>query len=628
MRQGVKIIVCSLMLVPVLAPVFDAHGSLPPKRVLVLYSEDKAHPAHQLTERGILSAFGLNKAFDVQLYTEYLDVTRFGAISQARATADFLRRKYSGMEIHAIIAVYPYAVDFLIGERRNLFPEVPIIATEITRSYAENLERSPARRYVTGTVLGDNITGLLEAALDLRPETKRFALIAGTAPNDAFGEQICRRGLRSYAGRIELIDLTKLSMEETLSRVGSLPPDTLVLYSTVFRDGTDKTFVPREALSSIAKASPVPVFSLYDSYLGFGTVGGRLVSFEEQGRESAALALRVMGGEPPAAIPFGGEQAYVNAYDWRELKRWGLDESALPADAIILNKPVSAWEAYKVYILGYVALCLLEAALIILLIVQRRRKKVAEAEAARTRTELQHVERFSRMGELTASLAHEINQPLGAIQSSAQAALRFLDSATPDLNLFRTILQNIVQDDKRAAGVITSLRSMLKREEGRKEPLDMNTVLDDVLNLLESEAIVRNVKLECDIDRSLPPVLGDKIQLQQVVLNLVMNAAEAMSESPHEYEKRRIILRTQATGHGVQVAVRDFGPGIDPAKLSDIWRPFFTTKTTGLGVGLSVSRSIIQAHGGRISAENHPDGGAMFSFEIPVFNKQQAKSGE
>jgi C4-dicarboxylate-specific signal transduction histidine kinase len=163
---------------------------------------------------------------------------------------------------------------------------------------------------------------------------------------------------------------------------------------------------------------------------------------------------------------------------------------------------------------------------------------------------------------------------------------------------------------------------MLKREEREREPLNINTVLDEVLNLFHSEAIVRNVAIERDFDRSLPPVFADKIQLQQVALNLVVNAADAMSENPHEHEKRKIILRTHATDHGIQVAVRDFGPGIDPAKLDDIWQPFFTTKSAGLGMGLNVSRSIVQAHGGRIWAENQPDGGAMFTFEIPVIRSQ------
>ncbi|MGZ3595036.1 MAG: sensor histidine kinase, partial [Syntrophales bacterium] len=246
-------------------------------------------------------------------------------------------------------------------------------------------------------------------------------------------------------------------------------------------------------------------------------------------------------------------------------------------------------------------------------------RKRDEAELARARSELLRVERLSRLGELTASLAHELNQPLAAILSSTQAAVRFLRSATPDLNLFRTILQNIIEDDKRAAGVIRSLRSMIKKEERERAPLNINTVLDNVLNLFHSEAIVRNVTVERDFDSLLRPVLADKIQLEQVLLNLIANASEAMSESPHAHQKRKIILRTQVTDHGIQVTVRDFGPGIDPAKLDDIWQPFFTTKSTGMGMGLSVSRSIIQAHGGRISAENNPDGGATFFLELPVY---------
>ncbi len=243
-------------------------------------------------------------------------------------------------------------------------------------------------------------------------------------------------------------------------------------------------------------------------------------------------------------------------------------------------------------------------------------RKGIENEASRARREMLRMERLSRMGELVASLAHELNQPLAAILSSAQAALRFLQSTTPDLDLFRSILQNIVQDDKRAAGVITSLRSMVRREERERELLDINEVLRDALTLFRGEAIIRNVEIETGFDGPLPPVSADKIQLQQVVLNLIMNAADAMSDRPTQ--QRRILLRTQANDHGIQVTVRDFGPGIDPAKLNDIWQPFFTTKSTGMGMGLSVSGSIIRAHGGRIWAENNPDGGATFAFEIPV----------
>ena len=328
MRQGIKFIIYSLILALVFAPAFDAHGSFPQKRVLLLYSEDKAHPAHELTDGGIRAVFRLNKLFDVQLYTEYLDLSRFSGPGHTRAVTDYLGRKYAGSKIDAIITIYPAAIDMFLGEARAGFPGVPIVACEITRIQAENLERSPSRGLTTGVVLGENTAGIMDSAFRMRPGTKRVALVAGTSRNDVAGESIFRKGLEPYAAKIDLIDLTKLPMQETLARVGALPPDTIVLYSAIFTDGAGQSFVPREALSLISRAANVPVFGLYETFLGYGIVGGRLVSFEQQGREAATLALRIMGGESPASIPFGGEQAYVNLYDWRELKRWGLNESA------------------------------------------------------------------------------------------------------------------------------------------------------------------------------------------------------------------------------------------------------------------------------------------------------------
>ena len=372
-----RLISSILLLLLLLQPLYAAEPR-ETKRVLVLFSEDEAHPAHHMTQQGIRAAFGSNKLFDVQLYTEYLDVSRFGGLSHARATADYLGRKYSGMEIHAIITVYPYAVDFLLAERRTLFPEVPIIAAEIARSQAEDLERSPARRFLTGTIMGDNIAGVMDAALRMRPGTKRVALVAGTAANDLAGEEIFRRGFGPYAGKIDLMDLTRLSMAETLARVGSLSPDTLVFYSSMFRDGAGKSFVPREALSLIARAANVPVFGLYESYLGFGIVGGRLVSWEEHGREAAATALRIMGGESPASIPFGGEQAYVNAYDWRELKRWNISEAILPRGAEIRYRMPSLWRDHRGAVIGVTALIMIETCLILALLINFRRRRKAE----------------------------------------------------------------------------------------------------------------------------------------------------------------------------------------------------------------------------------------------------------
>jgi two-component system sensor kinase FixL len=191
-----------------------------------------------------------------------------------------------------------------------------------------------------------------------------------------------------------------------------------------------------------------------------------------------------------------------------------------------------------------------------------------------------------------------------------------LKSDKPDLNEFQEIMQDIVSDDQRAGNVIRSLRSMMKREEGEKRAILLNDILNDVIQIFRSEAIFQNVSIETELDGSLPPVLGDKVQLQQVMLNIVMNGSEAMSGNPTE--QRKLILRTQRKNHSLWVSVRDFGPGIDRENLERLFEPFFTTKRTGLGMGLTVCSSIIKNHGGRIWAENNPDAGATFFIELPI----------
>jgi two-component system sensor kinase FixL len=210
-----------------------------------------------------------------------------------------------------------------------------------------------------------------------------------------------------------------------------------------------------------------------------------------------------------------------------------------------------------------------------------------------------------------------LNQPLAAILSNAQAALRFLQSDQVDLDEFREILHDIIQDDQRAGNVIRSLRSMIKREERERNPIILNNVLNDVTQIFHTESIFRNVHIDTEFDESLPPVLGEKIQLQQVALNLIVNAADAVSQNPPEH--RKIILRTQVKNDRISVTVRDFGPGIERGDLDRIFQPFFTTKGTGLGMGLAVCSSIIKDHRGRIWAENNSDGGATFFIDLPIY---------
>ncbi|HEX6031609.1 MAG TPA: ATP-binding protein [Tepidiformaceae bacterium] len=248
-------------------------------------------------------------------------------------------------------------------------------------------------------------------------------------------------------------------------------------------------------------------------------------------------------------------------------------------------------------------------------------RRRSEMEGQRLRQDLAHVGRVSTMGELTASLAHELNQPLTAILSNAQAAQRILASGRTDLAEIREILGDIVEDDKRAGEVIHRLRGFLKKSSVELAALDIGELVGQVARLVSSDAIIRNVAIRLDLETGLPPVCGDRVQLQQVVLNLLMNGLDAMRESPET--ERALVLRTHRGGPGrVAVAVEDSGVGIAEADAEVLFHPFYTTKADGLGMGLAIARSIVEAHGGRLEARNNPRCGATFSFTLPAAEQE------
>lgn len=252
-------------------------------------------------------------------------------------------------------------------------------------------------------------------------------------------------------------------------------------------------------------------------------------------------------------------------------------------------------------------------------------RNAARQESRRLQDELLHASRITTTGELAGTLAHEINQPLAAIMSNAQAARRFLDSPTPDLDEVREILQDIVAEDARAGEVINRLRAFLKKAKTELEPVDLNAVFGEVAGFVRSDAVVRDATLSLELDPALPKVIGDRIQLQQVALNLVLNAFDAVNAQPRG--KRRILLRTGREDGLVHATVTDSGKGIPAEEFETVFKPFFTTKPRGLGLGLSISRSIIGRHQGRIWAESLPDGGACFRFCLPAAPEADTAGG-
>jgi two-component system sensor kinase FixL len=250
-------------------------------------------------------------------------------------------------------------------------------------------------------------------------------------------------------------------------------------------------------------------------------------------------------------------------------------------------------------------------------------QKEAEQETQNLRRGIAHVDRVSVMGQLASALAHEINQPLGAILRNAEAAELFMQDPSPDMDEVRAILADIRKDDQRAGNVIDRMRTMLKRKDLDERPVDVAELIGEVAALVRSDAAARHVKLELAAADNLPPVFGDPVHLQQVLLNLIVNGMDAIDQG--DREDRRVSVTAALHGSkAVEIAVSDSGDGIPADKLANIFDPFFTTKPNGMGMGLPISRTIVQAHSGRIWAENRAEGGASFRFTLPIAERATA----
>ena len=241
----------------------------------------------------------------------------------------------------------------------------------------------------------------------------------------------------------------------------------------------------------------------------------------------------------------------------------------------------------------------------------------AEEASRRLWHELAHAARVSMLGEISASVAHELNQPLTAILSNAQAAQRFLTMKTPDVEEVQQALTDIIADDQRAGKIIQQLRALGKKEAVDRAPLDVNTLVQEVIRLVHSDALARQITVSLDLAAELPVINGERIQLQQVMLNLVLNAFEAMQ--PVTDHPRGLLIRTTCVDPcAITASFQDAGIGVDEATLASMFNSFFTTKAEGMGMGLAISRAIIEAHGGRLWAVPNPDRGVTVWFTLPT----------
>jgi len=577
-------------------------------RVLVLYSEDRLLPAGMVLDEAIRTTFKSDLEVPVEFYTEFLDVERFSGEAQQQHTRDYLGEKFRARQPDIIIASGGSALSFLVKHRTALFPRVPVVHCGVS---PDGIPESLPDNLIVGIPHEVDLVKTLELALRLQPDTRQVAIVDGTR-NSA----ITPADAAPMAENVGFLWLTNRSTSELCTELSQLPNHTVVFYGAMFHDPAGNAFTPRAALDVFAPASHVPIYAYYDTFLGHGIVGGSMVTFQTIGKTAAQIAIRILKGQSPQDAVRGATLVSTPMFDWNQLQRWNIKASRLPTDSVILFREPSQWEQHKWLILGGAALFLLEAALISSLMLELRRRRLAEALARQQRAELAHASRLATVGELTASLAHELNQPLAAILSAAQAGLRFMSTERSDPAEIRDILQNIVQDNKRAAAVVSGLRSMLRRQTSQRERVDLAGAVQEILNMLHTEFLTNHVdvSVRCQPDCH---VLADKTQIQQVVLNLVMNSIEAMRSSEVDRRHIEVVSAREATDR-VKVTVSDTGPGIPSDDTPKLFDSFWTTKSQGMGIGLAICRSILESHGGRIWLEHSQPGQTTFCFSLPL----------
>lgn len=580
-------------------------------RILVVYESDPTLFAATQIADGLHRSLAERMPAGYEIYSEYLDCVRFPDAAHVASISDYLTRKYDKEFFDVILTVGPSALRFM-QERRSLFgSNTPLVFGAVKDNTAA--ER-PLPVSTKGVVNHFDVGKTVELAVRLQPDAANIVVVTGSAPFDKSWQDSARGVLGDRYRGLPVAYLSGKSVEGFIDAARNMSSRTILLVLTVFKDANGRASIPRDVAAQIAAVSKAPVYGVYSSYIGTGAIGGYVSTFNSIGEQMGALAARIVNGD------LSGPQITVledhPLVDWRAIRRFGIDPSRIPPDAEILNYEQSAWEKYRLPILAIAGVVLLQTATIVALALQYRRKKRLQAELSLERLELAYLSRTAQLGELSGALAHELNQPLTSILSNAEAATRLLEVEPLDLQEIKDIFADIVADDKRAAAVIAQLRSLMLRGETSRDIVDLNRAVTSTLNLVRSELIARQTRVEFLPQVPDMPVRANLVQLQQIVLNLVLNAAEAMSHIP--YQERQITIQTRIGQGGVrELAVADRGKGVPPDLAAEIFKPFVSTKKKSLGLGLAICNSIALAHGGSLIFDQDVKKGARVVFSLP-----------
>jgi signal transduction histidine kinase len=599
---------CCAMLAWLLLPTGVAAESLS-HSVLVLDQSSAGLPFNTALASALRSTLNAESSQPISFYSENLDANRFFGSQYEEDYVRFLNAKYGDRPISVIIVVGVSTLDFIERNRERIWPSAPVVFAAIDEA---TITRRLLPQNVTGTTMQLTLQDMVKVARMVVPDLDAVAIVGDPLERQTFYRHF-KEEMPSVANQLKIIDLMNLPVPELKKQVSSLSERTAVLYTGIYYTSEGISYFPGELVSQIAEWANRPLVINVSSYLNKGAIGGYIVQAEPIGQQAARLALRILNGESASDISVT-KVASPLIFEWSALRRWGISDNTLPPGSEVWFHIPSLWEQYRWHIAALLTALLVQTCLI-WLVFEHRRRNLAEVRSRNSMAELTYMNRRVTAGELSASIAHEVNQPLAGIAGRASAALRWLRAGKPDLKKAEDSLEQILAASHRASDVVASVRAMFKRDTGQRSLVDINSLIRTVLAILRVDLQKNGIEIETRLDERIPAIEGDMVQLQQVILNIVMNASEAMQS----VQPRRLKVQSDQSKSGtIRVLVQDTGTGIDAPNIARIFDALFTTKSGGMGMGLSICRSIVEGHGGRIWVSPAPIRGAIFQFELPT----------
>lgn len=565
-------------------------------RTVVVLTPDNAlgSPGSVSFNQGFRSTLNAQSSENIQIRFEPLDISRFEDARNRELLADFLRQKYKGQKIDLLVAALAPSLDFLLQYREKVFPGVPLVFVAIDE---EEVRRRSLPADVVGTPIEMDLVGTLELALRLQPETRRVFVIVGSSDFDARWERVARQRFRAYESRVEFVYLSGLSMADLLSRVADLPDHSVVQYLHMFEDGTGKTFIPAEALRLVAARANAPIYGHVESYIGLGIVGGHVMSFELAGKNAASLALRILGGERPEMLAGSAISSNQYVVDWRQLRRWGVREAALPTGTGVRYREPSLWDLYRWQIVSTFWLIVLETALIVALLVQMGQRRKAEQDLRMSQGALRRLtgRLLQAQEDESRRIARELHDDLGQGLALLTVQMDLLRQKPPEAaSQLGTRMQELLRQVRQLSSSVHELSHQL--HPAKLEQLGLAAAIKGLCHELNHR---HGLKIEF-MGSPIPTISPEP------ALCLYRIAQEALANSVKHSGARHVRVELGGTDDVITLQIADDGVGFDPGLIA----------AKG-GLGLVSMRERVFSLGGELTIDSGPSGTRLFA-RIPL----------